>query len=193
MSEKVADLWRATVHYQPFDEDTTMVSVCHNCMAVFQETFPNIKVLSLYEFILEYVPEFPYPDYGGVRMTLQDCWRQYDNEAEQAAVREMLRRMHIEVVELQKNHADTTFCGVSTLRPAPPRNLVMAPHRFVDQAQGFFAPHTPEEQKAYMKEYCKQITTDAVVAYCHYCTQGFNLAEQKNYHLAELLFAKIPD
>lgn len=33
-------------------------------------------------------------------MTIQDCWRQYDNQAEQAAVRELLRRMNIEVVEM---------------------------------------------------------------------------------------------
>lgn len=193
MPAEVAEQWRNTEHYVPFDEDTAMVSVCHNCTAVFQETFPAIKVLSLYEFILEYVPDFPYPDYGGVKMTLQDCWRQFDNEAEQAAVREVLRRMNIEVVELAENHADTTYCGVSTLRPAPARNLVMAHHRFVDEARGFFEPHTPEEQKAYMENYCKQITTEAVVAYCHYCTQGFNLAGQKNYHLAELMFAAIPE
>ena len=39
-------------------------------------------------------------DYGCERMTIQDCWRQYDNQAEQAAVRELLRRMNIEVVEM---------------------------------------------------------------------------------------------
>jgi len=31
---------------------------------------------------------------------LLDCWRQYDNQAEQAAVCELLRRMNIEVVEM---------------------------------------------------------------------------------------------
>ena len=32
---------------------------------------------------------------------------------------------------------------------------------------------------------------DAVVGYCHYCTQGFNRVGKKNYHLAELLFKDI--
>ena len=41
-----------------------------------------------------------YPDYVCERMTIQDCWRQYGNQAEQAAVRELLRRMNIEVVEM---------------------------------------------------------------------------------------------
>ena len=88
------------------------------------------------------------------------------------------------------NHAATTYCGVTTLRPTPKRNLVMAPKRYTENARGFFELHTSEEQQAYMEEHCKQITTEAVVAYCHYCTQGFNLVGQKNYHLAELLFGK---
>lgn len=42
-----------------------------------------------------------------------------------------------------------------------------------------------------MDNYCKQIKTDAVVAYCHYCTQGFQLAGKRHYHLCELLFRNI--
>ncbi len=188
MPECAADKWRGIEHYSDFDDDTAMVSVCQNCTSIFQETQPDVMVLSLWEYILEYVQDFPYPDYGGIRMTLQDCWRQHDNKAQQNAVRELLQRMNIEVVELHENRDKTKYCGTTTLRATPQRNLVMAPKRYVENAQGFFEPHTPKEQKAYMEEYCKQITTDAVVGYCHYCTQGFNLVGQKNYHLAELLF-----
>lgn len=188
MPAEVSQQWKETTHYTAFDEDTAMVSVCQNCTSVFQESQPDIKVLSLWEYLLDYVPDFPYPDYGGIKMTLQDCWRQYDNEAQQEAVRALMRKMNIEIVELSANRADTRYCGVTTLRPTPKRNLIMAPQRYVEHASGFFEPHTEEEQKEYMEEYCKQITTDAVVAYCHYCTQGFNLVGQKNFHLAELLF-----
>ena len=188
MPDCVSRRWKETVHYTAFDEDTIMVSVCQNCTSVFQESQPDIEVLSLWEYILEYVPDFPFPDYGGVKMTLQDCWRQHDNEAQQNAVRELLHRMNIDVVELKENRAETKYCGTTTLRATPKRNLVMAPKRYVENAKGFFEPHTPEEQEAYMAEYCRQITTEAIVGYCHYCTQGFNLVGQKNYHLAELLF-----
>ena len=67
----------------------------------------------------------------------------------------------------------------------------MAPIRFVKNADGFFLDHSPQEQKAYMEAYCNQIKTDAVIAYCHYCTQGFNLIGQRNFHLCELLFKNI--
>lgn len=191
MAPAVADQWKQTTHYKAFDADTCMVSVCHNCTAVFQEQHPGIKVISLWEYILNYVEDFPYPDFGGVEMSLQDCWRQYDNAAEQAAVRQLLRKMNIRPVELAQHHADTRYCGLSTLRPAPRRNLALAPERFVKNAAGIFTPHSPEEHKAYMEAYCKQIKTEAVVAYCHYCTQGFQLVGQPNYHLCELLFKNI--
>ena len=165
-----------------------MISLCQNCTSIFQESHPNIKVLSLWEYILNHVPNFPYQDYGGGKMTLQDCWRQHDNEDQQNTVRELLKRMNIEVVELKDNREKTKYCGTTTLRPTPKRNLVMAPNRYVENAKGFFEPHTPEEQKAYMEEFCKQIKTDAIVSYCHYCTKGFNLVGQKNYHFADLLF-----
>lgn len=191
MALSVAKLWKSTPHYSAVDADTCFVSICHNCTAIFQEKHPDIKVISLWEYILNHVPDFPYPDYHGVEMTLQDCWRQHDNAAEQHAVRQLLSKMNIRLVELPRHHDQTQYCGISTLRPAPKRNLIMAPKRFVDNAQGRFAPHTPEEQLAYMTTYCKQITTEAVVAYCHYCTQGFKLAGQPHFHLCELLFKHI--
>ena len=188
MAPSVCEQWKATPHYIPFEPNTTMISICHNCTAVFQESHPDINVLSLWEFILQHDADFHYPDYGCERMTIQDCWRQYDNQAEQAAVRELLRRMNIEVVEMAENREHTRFCGTSLYRPAPPRNLKMAPKRFVEDAEGMFVTHTEEEQKQLMEEHCQQYQTKKVVAYCHYCTEGLRLVGQPHYHIAELLF-----
>ena len=49
MPPSVAEQWRQTTHYTGFDADTCMVSVCHNCTAVFQELHPDVKVISLWE------------------------------------------------------------------------------------------------------------------------------------------------
>ena len=103
MAPSVCEQWKATPHYIPFEPNTTMISICHNCTAVFQESHPDINVLSLWEFILQHDADFHYPDYGCERMTIQDCWRQYDNQAEQAALRELLhsrsmnKRKHLNI------------------------------------------------------------------------------------------------
>lgn len=181
------DEWRAIEHFRAYPASSTMVSLCHNCSAIFEERHPEIRCQSIWELILE-DDRFPYPNYHGERMTVQDCWRSKENRAEQDAVRELLRRMNIEIVELAENHEQTIFCGYSLYQPQPPRNPKLAPKRFLEGAKGLFQEHTQEEKKRLMEEYCSQITTDKVAAYCHYCIRGLNLGGKKGLHLARLLF-----
>lgn len=177
--------WSALPPYLVLKPTETMVSLCHNCSAIFEETQPNVRRKSLWELILE-DEDFPYPNYGGEAMTVQDCWHAKDNLAEQKAVRLLLKKMDIVAVELPQPRQD--FCGISLLRPSPARNLKLAPNRFVVNAQGKFIPHTPEQQKAAMVEYCRCFTTKKVAAYCHYCVEGLKLGGAKAFHLAQLLF-----
>ncbi|QAT51178.1 hypothetical protein EQM14_00110 [Caproiciproducens sp. NJN-50] len=187
MPEWLRPRWRATPDFQNFSEGDTMVYVCHNCAAIFQETMPQVKRLSLWELILQ-DEEFPFPDYSHEKMTVQDCWRSRDNLAEQKAVRALLRKMNVEIVEQEENYEKTQFCGVSLYAPSPARNLKLAPKRFVMDAKGKFIPLPEEEQNRLMQEHCQKITTDRIVAYCHYCVKGLRLGGKRTDHLAGLLF-----
>ncbi|OCA96567.1 hypothetical protein [Clostridium beijerinckii] len=187
MPEWMQPRWRATPHYKAFSEDSTMVYVCHNCAAIFQETMKEVKRISLWELILN-DEEFKFPDHSHEKMTLQDCWRSYDNRSEQDAVRGLLKKMNVDIVEQDENYERTQFCGVSLHAPAPKRNLKLAPKRFVENADGKFIPTTSEEQERLMREHCQNITTDKVVAYCHYCVKGLKIGGKQAKHLASLLF-----
>lgn len=188
MRPEVAPKWKALTHFHPVNDGDTMVSVCHNCTSIFQEQHPGVRTISLWELILE-DDAFPYPDYGGEAMTVQDCWRQRDNRSEQDAVRELMHRMNIQIVELPDNHERTMFCGVSTLRPQPPRNPILVPERYGRQCPPtFFQPHTEEEQIAAMREYCRRFETAKVVTFCHYCNEGILAGGKEGLHLAQLLF-----
>ncbi len=165
-------------------------SVCHNCNNIIEEAYSGVTARSLWEFILN-DRDFHFPDYQGRTMTVQDCWRSRDREAEQSAVRELLLKMNINIVEIEERGEKTDFCGVSLLRPQPPRNPVMAPKHYNENIEGLFLPHTEEEQTAKMKEYCRKYTTDEVLCYCHYCLEGLQKGGVHGYHLAELLFPDI--
>jgi len=179
--------WKNTPDYKDFHQDSTMIYICHNCAAIFEETMPDVKRISLWELI-SHDTEFPFPDYFHEKMTLQDCWRSYDNRTEQEAVRTLLHRMNIDIVEQDDNYEKTQFCGISLYAPSPRRNLELAPKRFVDNAKDKFIPHTNEDQLRLMQEHCQKITTDKVVAYCHYCIKGLKLGGKQARHLASLLF-----
>ena len=181
------EFWRSIKHFEKFLPESTMISICHNCSAIFEERHPEIHRESIWELILS-DEDFKYPNHDGEAITIQDCWRAKENDVEQAAVRELLRRMNFEVVELPENHAQTKFCGYTLYQPQPARNPALAPKRFRDGAKGLFQPHTDEQKRQLMQEHCAQITTEKVVAYCHYCLRGLKLGGAKAFHLAELLF-----
>ena len=107
-----------------------MISICHNCSAIFEERHPEILRESI---------------------TIQDCWRSKENFAEQEAVREILRRMNFKIIELPEHHEQTKFCGYSLYQPQPIRNPVLAPKRFLHGAKGLFQEHTPEQKNRLCK------------------------------------------
>ena len=187
MAGDFREQWEAMPDCADFAPGDSVYSICHNCSAILEETRPDLEVKSLWELLIA-DGSFPWPDYQGCPVAIQDCWRARDKASEQAAVRQLLEKMNFQVHELPLNHGDTEFCGVSLYRPAPPRNLRLAPERFVKNAEGKFLPHSAEEQAALMKEYCGAIPADKVVAYCHYCTEGLELGGKNARHLAELLF-----
>ena len=170
--------------YQPGD---VAYSICPNCTNILGEQHEGLKVFSLWELI-DSDPDFVFPDYAGMKATLQDCWRTRDQRGEQEAVRRLLDRMHIEYVEAAENHEHTEFCGSTLYREQPAKNAKFAPKHYVEQAKGKFEPHTPEEQVRIMRDYCKGYTTDTVVCYCHYCLEGLQQGGVNGIHIAHLLF-----
>ena len=181
------DAWAALPDSAAFAAGDTVYSLCHNCTAIIDETAPAVAARSLWELVLS-DDSFPFPDYRGCVMTLQDCWRAREWRAEHDAVRRLLEKMRISVAELADNREKADFCGNSLFRPQPPRNAKLAPRHFVQATQGKFKPHTDEEQKAIMREYCGRFATKQVVAYCHYCVEGLELGGVDARHLASLLF-----
>ena len=111
------------------------------CAAFLRESSKAGRVISLWELLLE-DEEFPLYKDSGRRVTVQDCWRAYDNRPQQDAVRELLRRMGVEMVELEENYERTRFCGTSLYEPLPPRYDELAPKRLGREGASFFKPHT---------------------------------------------------
>ncbi len=181
------DSWKALKHSEKFTEGDEVWSLCHNCSNIIEEQYQGVKVHTFWELI-DSDKDFKFPDYSDMTVTVQDCWRSRERVEEQKAVRSLLRKMNINFVEAELNHENTDFCGVSLLEPPMKRNAMLAPKHYVEQAEGKFIPHTEEEKKRIMTDYCRQFKTDTVVCYCHYCLEGLLLGGANGIHLAGLLF-----
>ena len=184
---ELRDAWRALPDSAAFASGDRVYSLCHNCNNIIEETRPGTQVHSLWELI-DADSAFSLPDLAGQTMYVQDCWRARERSAEHAAVRSLLDKMHVRVLELPENRERTDFCGVSLYRLQPPRNPRLAPKHYVEGTEGKFLPHTPEEQAALMRDYCRRFGGEQVLCYCHYCLEGLTLGGADAKHLAELLF-----
>ena len=120
------------------------------------------EVHSLWE-LLDQDEAFPLPDYSGVCVTVQDCWRLRDRSAIHEAVRSLLSKMNLRFQELPANREKADFCGKSLYRPQVARNPQLAPKHYRENAAGLFESHTEEEQMRLMREYCRRYETKAVV------------------------------
>ena len=184
---KIRECWSNLPDTGLFTEGDCVYSLCHNCNNIIDEMHSGIEVHSLWELI-DSDPAFSFPDYHGVQAYVQDCWRSRDRRDEQDAVRSLLAKMRMEVIEPAKTKEKTEFCGASLFRAQPPRNPKLAPKHYVDGAAGKFIPHSPEEQEEIMLEYCRQFCSDKVVCYCHYCLEGLLMGHADAMHLAQILF-----
>ena len=171
---------------QPGDE---VLQNCQNCTWIMQENRPDIPQASLYEFLLEDVA-FPWPDYHGERITVQDCLRAAGKPAEQQAIRTMLERMNMVPVELAENRENTRFCGTWRYEPVSPANRRDEPQRcaWVDE-RGWITPAAPQEKQRIMQEWVKQYETDRVAVYCNSCLKGVLLGGADGVHVLDLAFA----
>lgn len=188
--ENVKIAWKNLKQCADLKSGDIVYSICPNCINIIEEQYEGVIVRSLWELI-DSDADFRYPDYSGLKITIQDCWRTRERLQEQIAVRNILTKMNIEFVEAKSNHENTDFCGSTLYREQPKKNPQFAPKHYVEQAKGKFLPHTEEEQIAIMREYCQQFTTDMtdmVVCYCHYCLEGLLQGGANAQHLAHLLF-----
>lgn len=191
-TDRIADLaartaWQEMPQSKFFQPNDEIISVCPNCINIVEEWRPGAKGISLWE-IINADENFVFPDYHGLTVTIQDCWRTRERRSEQDAVRSLLKKMNIHYVEVEKNHANTDFCGSTLYREQPAKNAKLAPTHYIEQAQGKFLPHSKEEQIAIMKRYCQQYKTKTVVCYCHYCLEGLLQGGVDGRHIASLLF-----
>ena len=176
---------------QLLTKEDTAVCICNTCSVFCDESSKARKVVSIWELIVQDA-QFPFPNYHGEAITLQDCWRAYDKRSEQEAVRELMSKMNIQIVELPENYDETRFCGTSILQIPPTYYNEFAPKRFGENLPPkLFQPYTDEAKVASMKSHFNAITTEKVACYCVACANGINLGGKKSVHVMELLFSTI--
>lgn len=179
------------VEHQSLAPDDTALCICNNCMAMIDEDVDN-GVLENIWMIIDQDDGFLLPDYGGRRMGVQDCGRAYDRIDVQDAVRSLLRKMNIEVVELPDARERCRFCGASFLGEAPAQDRGFAPWRYGEDAvaRGIFMGMNPDDIHDALVAHCEAIEPNEVVCYCTACDAGLEEGGKDAINLLELISGK---
>ena len=168
--------------------EDTAVCICNTCAAFCDESSHAKEVVSVWE-IIDNDTTFAFPDHNGETIALQDCWRTYDKPEVHNAIRSLMKKMNIQVVELPENKEKSKFCGTTLLQPAPPHYGKFAPKRFSEDAPAdLFQNHAPADQADIMIKHCERIPTEKVACYCNACANGLRLGGKQPVHVMELLF-----
>ena len=156
------------------------VYFCQACRETLEQRAPGRFTLENLFVLLDRDPAFPWPDYAGLTVTVQDCWRDRDHPEIFRAVRSCLEKMHVRILEMPQNRERSPFCGNLHYEPRSP------------QLQGLLAEgappfRLPEEQQArLMQEHVATFPCSLAVTCCNRCKAGILLGGGQALHLLEL-------
>ena len=146
------------------EDGTTIVNICAGCDKRYRENYPNCTTTSLWE-IIDQTDFWDFPDYSGIKMSVLDPCPVRTERRVHDAVRSLLSKMNISVVEAQKIKSQSVCCGDTLWGKAPTEKVIEK-----------------------MKERADQMPEDNVVVYCVSCIKSVANGGKTPRHLVDLLF-----
>jgi Fe-S oxidoreductase len=167
LSEKlnIAEKHMTCCQYDPlFENRTTVINVCPGCDKRFGKDYAGCSTISVWEILAEN-EIFDFPDYGGKSMAILDACPVRENEKVHIAVRKVLHRMNINVVEPKSTMNRSICCGDS-----------------------FYGEIPVEKVKEQMSGRAGDMPAADVVVYCVSCTKSMFIGGKKPRYLIDLLY-----
>lgn len=159
-------LHKICCHHDPgLEAGSLIVNVCAGCDRRFTNLYEGISTISLWE-VLDGL-DFPFPDYHGMSMSVQDACPVRGKPQVHRAVRSLLHKMNIAVVETELNGAHTVCCGDD------------------------FYPALPlAEVHARMKARADSMPCEQVAVYCVSCIKAMHIGGRTSRYLVDLLYGE---
>lgn len=156
--------------FQNFSKEDVVYYLCQNCRMQLEQA-TEATLLSFY-LLLDQDENFPWPDYHEKAFYLQDCFRDKEHPEIHKAVRNILQKMNIQVLELEKNKEHSDFCGT----------LFYEGKRCMGWDE--------EKKKTTMEQYVSHFGDIPVITYCNRCRKDILLGGHEAFHILELIFKK---
>lgn len=155
---------------------TRVVNTCPGCNKRFSSLYEGVSTVSLWEMLAESAT-FPFPDYGGMKISVHDACPVRASPHVHRAIRRLLERMNLEVVETRLHGERSVCCGDSVYRADADSD-----------ASGAVA-----SAHAAMRKRAQSMPCDDVCVYCVSCVKSMHIGGRKPRYILDLLFGEPTD
>lgn len=153
-------------HEPNLESGTQVINTCAGCDRRYRELNEGISTVSLWE-ILAKSKTFPLPNYNGMKMSIHDACPTRTEGRVHFAIRKLLERMNIKIIEPKNTCNKAVCCGDS-----------------------FYGVLPLEQVKEQMKKRAKEMPCDHVVVYCVSCIKAIHIGGKKPRYIIDLLFGE---
>jgi Fe-S oxidoreductase len=153
-------------HDPDFQSSTEVINICPGCDKRFRLDHKNSHTVSLWEILAE-SDFFPFPNYDGKEMTINDACPTRDQERIHNAVRTLLKKMNIKIIEPKSTRTKGICCGDT-----------------------FFGEIPTEKVKIQMKKRASDMPVEDVVVYCVSCSKSMFIGGKRPHYMIDLLFGE---
>lgn len=172
LTSEAADIVEHTTccrHQPHLPAGTRVINTCAGCDKRYRELYAGISTVSFWELLAD-SDSFPFPDYQQQQMTIADACPTRDQQRVHSAIRRLLQRMNIELVEPEQTGAEAICCGDS-----------------------FYGELPVAQVKQQMKRRAAQMPVDNVIVYCVSCIKALHIGGKQPRYLVDLLFGEQTD
>ncbi len=151
-------------HEPLLEAGTEIINVCAGCHKRFATLYEGITTISLWEILAE-DPNFPFPDYQGISMSIQDACPTRQNKNVHKALRILMEKMNITIIEPEKARTKSVCCGDS------------------------FYPLIPDDEiQKLMEHRANEMPCEDVVVHCTSCVKSMINGGKTPQYIISLLF-----
>jgi hypothetical protein len=159
------DLLLTCCHHDPqVKEKTRVINVCPGCDKRFEKNYPDVSTISVWEILAD-SDFFKFPDHTGMTMSIIDACPTRNKDKVQDAIRSLLEKMNIRLIEPENTRSKTTCCG-----------------------DAFYGSVPVVKLKELMKKKAEEMPADEVAVYCVSCVKAVFIGGKKPRYLVDLLF-----
>ncbi len=153
-------------HSPELPSGSTIINNCAGCDRRFRSMYDGIQTISLWE-ILDSIENLPLPDYMKMKVSVQDPCSYRPKPQVHEAMRSILKRMNIEIMESQYHGTNSICCG-----------------------DNFYPSLSIEEVNKLQKKRAAQMPCQDVVVYCVSCVKSMTIGEKNAHHMVDLILGE---